>query len=68
MQNPVEVLAQARIRAGRSGCAASEDLHESYTALGKPRLRDHQAEPRTLFFPTRPLCSAEEPRNSSELR
>jgi hypothetical protein len=29
MQYPVEVLAQARIRAGRSGCAASEDLQDS---------------------------------------
>ena len=29
MQYPVEVLAQARIRADRSGCAASEDLHDS---------------------------------------
>ena len=55
MQYPVEVLAQARIRAGRPGCAAREDLQDSWTALGKPRLRDHQAEPRTVSFPTQAI-------------
>jgi hypothetical protein len=63
MPYPVEVLAHAKIRAGRSGCAASEDLQDSWTALGKPRLRDHQAEPRTVLSPTPPLCSADEPQS-----
>lgn len=58
IQNPAWVVAHAKIRKGRPGCTVSDDFHESYIALGSPRLRDHHADRRPSLLPTTPLCSA----------
>ena len=55
MQNPADVRAQAKIRIGWAGWAASDDFQDLWIDSGNPRLRDHQAEPRPFPFPTRPI-------------